>query len=75
MTVDVGSIAPTVLIAEARVRRTERISPAFVRVTLESPAFVDLGIEGFDTRFKMVFPGPTGDLPPLPGSPQDWYAA
>jgi NADPH-dependent ferric siderophore reductase len=74
MTVDVESIAPTMLIAQARVRATERLSPAFVRVTLESPAFADLGIEGFDTRVKLVFPGPTGTLPPIPGSPEDWYA-
>jgi NADPH-dependent ferric siderophore reductase len=75
MTVDVEPIAPTLLVTPARVRTTERLSPAFVRVTLESPAFVDLGIEGFDTRFKMVFPGPTGELPPLPAAPEDWYAA
>lgn len=74
MTVDVGSIAPSVLVARARVRAAERLSPAFVRVTLESPAFVDLGIEGFDTRFKMIFPGPTGDLPPLPAQPEEWHA-
>ena len=75
MTVDVESIAPTMLIAQARVRVRERLSPAFVRVTLESPAFADLGIEGFDTRVKLVFPGPTGNLPPIPDSPEDWYAA
>lgn len=67
--------APTVLIAQARVRTTERLSPAFVRVTLESPAFVDLGIEGFDTRLKMVFPDPTGNLPPMTDSFEDWYAS
>jgi len=74
MTVDVESIAPTVLITQARVRTTDRLSPAFVRVTLEAPAFVDLGVEGFDTRFKMVFPGPTGQLPRIPASPEEWYA-
>ena len=74
MTVEVESIAPTVLIAEARVRRTERISPAFVRVALESAAFGALGIEGFDTRFKIVLPGPTGELPVIPERPEDWYA-
>ena len=73
MSVDVESIAPTVLIAQAQVRRTQRISPAFVRVTLESPAFEDLGIDGFDTRFKMVFPGPTGQLPAIPEQPEQWY--
>lgn len=66
--------APTVLVAEARVRRTERISPAFVRVVLESPAFVDLAPdEGYDTRFKVVFPGPTGLLPPIPAAVEDYY--
>lgn len=74
MSTVVESIAPTVLIAQARVRTTERLSPAFVRVTLESPAFVDLGIEGFDTRLKMVFPGPTGNLPPILETSEEWYA-
>lgn len=74
MTVDVESIAPTVLIAEARVRHSERLTPAFVRVTLESAAFRDLGIDGFDTRFKMVFPGATGELPGIPVEPENWYA-
>lgn len=75
MTIDIEAIAPTVLVAQARVHTAERLSPAFVRVTLESPAFADLGIEGFDTRFKMVFPGPTGHLPPMPDSPEDWYSS
>lgn len=74
MIVAAEPITPTLLITYARVRQAERLSPAFMRVTLESPAFVDLGIEGFDTRFKMVFPGPTGDLPPLPATPEQWYA-
>jgi NADPH-dependent ferric siderophore reductase len=74
MTVDVESMAPTVLIAEARVRHSERLSPAFVRVTLESPSFEELGIDGFDTRFKMVFPGATGELPGIHEEPEGWYA-
>ena len=74
VTVDAESVVPNVLIAEARVRHTERISPAFVRVTLVSAAFDDLGDEGFDTRFKLVFPGPTGELPGIPARPEDWYA-
>ncbi|HET9499814.1 MAG TPA: siderophore-interacting protein [Marmoricola sp.] len=65
--------APPVLVTEARVRRTERISPHFVRVVLESPDFVDLAAhEGFDTRFKLVLPGPGGMLPPIP-DPVDGY--
>lgn len=75
MTLDVVSIAPRMLIAQAQVRASERLSPAFVRVTLESPDFVDLGNEGLDTRIKLIFPGPTGSLPPMAASPEDWYAA
>lgn len=75
MTVDVESIAPTVLVTTAQVRRVERVSPAFVRVALSAPAFADLGIEGFDTRFKLIFPGPTGELPPSTPTPEQWYDA
>ena len=75
MTVDVESIAPTVLVTAARVRRVQRVSPGFVRVALASPSFADLGVEGFDTRFKMIFPGPTGELPSLPPAPEAWYDA
>lgn len=57
MTVDTEAVAPTLLVCSARVRRVERLSPAFVRVVLESPAFTDLAELGFDTRFKLVFPG------------------
>lgn len=74
MSVEVEASAPTVLIAQARVRGVERLSPAFVRVTLESAAFGDLGMEGFDARFKMVFPGPSGELPALRERPEEWYA-
>lgn len=74
VTAEAASDAPAALIAEARVRHTERLSPAFVRVTLVSPAFDDLGNEGFDTRIKLVFPGPTGELPGIPERPEDWYA-
>lgn len=74
MTVDVEAVAPTVLIAEARVHRAQRLSPAFVRVALESEAFVDLADAELDTRFKMIFPGPTGELPLIPEQPDEWYA-
>jgi NADPH-dependent ferric siderophore reductase len=44
-----------------------------VRVELAGPALVDLGDDGFDTRFKLVLPGPTGELPPIPPLWQDYY--
>lgn len=64
---------PSVLLAEATVRRVERLSPAFVRVALGSPAFTDLGVDGFDTRFKIVFPNAEGALPEIPGRAEQWY--
>jgi NADPH-dependent ferric siderophore reductase len=69
------TLAPSVLITEAAVHAVSRVSPAFVRVELTSPAFVDLGEDGFDTRFKVILPGPTGALPDIPAAPEDYYAA
>jgi NADPH-dependent ferric siderophore reductase len=65
--------APAALVAEVVVHAVTRPSPAFVRVELASPAFADLGDDGFDTRFKLVLPGPTGELPPIPPRWQDYY--
>ena len=45
----------------------------FVRIELASPAFADLGENGFDTRFKVILPGPTGALPAIPPVPEDFY--
>lgn len=74
MTTDTtATAAPTVLVADATVRRTARISPGFVRVTLASSAFSDLARHlGFDTRFKMVLPGPSGRLP-LVAPAEEWF--
>ena len=65
---------PSVLLTLAEVHSVIRLSPAFVRIELASAAFVDLGEDGFDTRFKVVLPGPTGELPPIPDVPEDYYA-
>lgn len=69
------AVVPSVLITDATVHRVTRLSPSFVRVELASPAFVDLGEDGFDTRFKVVLPGPTGRLPEIPPVAEDYYAA
>ncbi|MCW2761888.1 MAG: siderophore-interacting protein [Marmoricola sp.] len=65
--------APSVLLTEATVHSVARLSPAFVRVAFASRAFPDLGVDGFDTRFKIVFPGGTGELPPIPEVADDYY--
>ena len=70
------SAAPAALVARVRVERVERLSPAFVRVTFGGPGLADLSTaDGFDTRFKLVFPGPTGRLPEHSAVPQEWQAA
>lgn len=75
MTTTAPAEAPPVLVTEARVRRTERISPAFVRVVLESADFVDLARDqGYDTRIKLVVPGATGRLPDIPDPVDGYYA-
>jgi NADPH-dependent ferric siderophore reductase len=54
-------------VARLTVRRARRLSPSFVRVQLGG----DLGALGavagatYDQRIKLVFPGPTGELPQL----------
>jgi len=65
--------APSVLLTEAEVHSVVRLSPAFVRIELASAAFTDLGEDGFDTRFKVVLPGGTGELPPIPEVAEDFY--
>jgi NADPH-dependent ferric siderophore reductase len=72
-TVTTGA-APS-LLTTVQVARVERISPAFTRVWLASPALGDLARDqGFDTRFKIVFPGPTGELPPGGANGPEWQA-
>jgi NADPH-dependent ferric siderophore reductase len=70
------STAPAALVAEVRVDAVERLSPAFVRVTFGGPALADLSTaDGLDTRFKVVFPGPSGRLPVHSDVPEEWQAA
>ncbi len=73
-TTETETDTPSALITEATVHAATRLTPGFVRVELSSPAFVDLGEEGFDTRFKVILPGPTGTLPPIPEVPEEYYA-
>ena len=70
------STVPSALVAEVRVDAVERLSPAFVRVTFGGAGLRDLSTaDGFDTRFKVVFPGPTGLLPQHSEVPEEWQAA
>lgn len=74
-----------VLVADATVLRSERLSPSFVRIELGGDALADLGVDGpwWDQRIKLVVPRPgsgTGGVPRAAdlgvggGSATDWYA-
>ncbi|GAB3652077.1 siderophore-interacting protein [Nocardioides korecus] len=66
---------PAALVADVEVVGVERLSPSFVRVALGGPALVDLGEDGFDTRFKLVLPGPSEVLPAIPERVEDYWGA
>ena len=66
---------PAALVADVSVHSVERLGPSFVRVTLAGPALDDLGADGFDTRFKLVLPGPSEVLPAIPERVEDYWRA
>jgi NADPH-dependent ferric siderophore reductase len=49
-----------------QVRRSERITPRMVRVTLAGEALAGFGGDGPDRRIKMFFPGPGQERPAVP---------
>ncbi|MDH2413198.1 siderophore-interacting protein [Nocardioides sp. CER19] len=61
------------LLATVEVRRTERLSPSYVRLELGSPDLARFGVDGplYDQRIKLLLPGPAG-LPSL--SADSWWA-
>ena len=75
--VETTTRAPALLVTEATVVATERLSPAFVRVTFGGPGIADLDTRpSLDCRIKLVLPGPTGALPAWDGAgPEGWRAA
>ncbi len=55
------------------VRRRERLSPSFVRVTLHVDDPAGMGCCGDDQRVKLLLPGPGGTLDDVPRG-DDWWA-
>lgn len=68
---------PAYILARAEVRRVERVSPNFVRVTFGGADLDDFGTPGgvFDARIKLIFPPASGILPPLGRDTPDWWAS
>ncbi len=54
------------------VRRVERLSPSFVRVTLTGPDLDRFADNGYDQRFKLIPPLPGTGLDTVPTG-EDWY--
>lgn len=65
------------LLALAEVRRVDRISPNFVRITFGGPELADFGTPGdvFDVRIKVIFPPASRVLPPVDREVDDWWSA
>ncbi len=57
---------------EVAVRRTERLSPSFLRLTLTGPDLDRFADNGFDQRFKLILPLPGVGFDHLGGG-ADWY--
>lgn len=70
-----GAVLPMVL-AEVEVVSAERISPSFVRVVLGGDGLADVGVDGplLDQRFKLVVPGPGGELASVADADETWLA-
>ncbi|GAB7303403.1 hypothetical protein MAFF212519_12630 [Clavibacter michiganensis] len=59
----------------ARVARTERISPTFLRITFQSDDLRGFGDECLDQRIKLLLPVAEHGLPDLTGvGGDDWFA-
>lgn len=60
------------MLTPVTVRRAERLSPSFVRVTLAHPRLRDFGVAGplYDQRIKVLFPV-AGGFPPL--GEESWW--
>lgn len=73
MSADITDVLPFV-IARAAVRRVDRVSPNFVRITFGGDDLAEFATPGrvFDLRIKLIFPPVTGVLPEIEPS-MGWY--
>lgn len=56
-----------------RVKDLRRLSPSFLRVTFASEELKDFADNGYDQRFKLIFPAPACGFDKLPGGDR-WYS-
>ncbi|MFK4788416.1 siderophore-interacting protein [Microbacterium sp. ZW T5_56] len=74
MSVETTTEATPFVVIRAEVRRVQRVSPNFVRVTFGGDALDDFATPGavFDLRIKLIFPPASGVLPEFDGR-DGWY--
>ena len=77
MSAETTTEKPAYILARAEVRRVERVSPNFVRVTFGGHELDEFATPGsvFDARIKLIFPPASGILPPLERDAPDWWAS
>ncbi|GAB4006849.1 hypothetical protein GCM10029992_58920 [Glycomyces albus] len=56
-----------------RVKELRRLSPSFLRVTFASEELKDFADNGYDQRFKLIFPASACGFDKLPGGDR-WYS-
>lgn len=56
-----------------RVKTLRRLSPSFLRVTFASEELRDFADNGYDQRFKLIFPAPACGFEKLPAG-ERWYS-
>ena len=65
---------PAYRVFAARVARTQRLSPSFIRVTFTGPDMNAFGTDGLDQRIKVVLPTASGRAPLVADFEGDsWY--
>jgi NADPH-dependent ferric siderophore reductase len=57
----------------AEVKALQRLSPSFVRVTFAGEALAHFADNGYDQRFKLIFPAPACGFDKMPTS-ERWYS-
>lgn len=69
-------IVQTMVLAQVGVTAVQRLSPSFVRVELGGPELADFGVDGplYDQRFKLIFPGASGELPSFESADESWFS-
>ncbi|ALX66199.1 siderophore-interacting protein [Microbacterium sp. XT11] len=68
---------PTYALALTEVRRVERVSPSFVRITFGGADLDEFGTPGdvFDARIKIIFPPSPFAVPPIDRETDDWWGS